>query len=393
VIDDEPVAGRFGRLALLFSAHAVGTATITLVVALAPAIGDALGLGRAGFGVMVSAYYGATLVFALPAGWLVDRFGLRAVLVAAHALLAAGVLLLAGASGLATGAAALALCGSGYAMINPATARGVLLWFPARARATAMGVKQTGVPAGGVIAALIAAAGHADWRALAVGMAVVTVLAGAACLRLSDTPRGAAAVVRLADIAALLRRPQLALFNGATALYAAGQATFFAYLVLFARDALAVPVALASLCLATAHVASAAARIGWGVVSDRLARGGRIACLVAIGIAGSIGVTLLLLLPGSGTVALVGTAALVGATLGGFAGLTQAAAVESVEPTRVGAAIGYNMLLVGGGNMLGPAAFGAAVEWAGYPAAWGALAVLLLAGAGLFQASIPRRAR
>src|SRR5437016_1411827 len=172
VAERDPVAKSIGRVALLFVAHAVGTANITLVVALSPSIEESLGLGHAGFGLMISAYYGAMLVLALPAGWLVDRFGLRAILVIAHVLLASGLLLLARASGLPTGALGLMLCGGGYAFINPATARAVLMWFPRRARATAMGVKQTGVPAGGVVAALIAATGQADWRALATGMAV-----------------------------------------------------------------------------------------------------------------------------------------------------------------------------------------------------------------------------
>ena len=383
----DPVAKSIGRVALLFVAHAVGTANITLVVALSPSIEESLGLGHAGFGLMISAYYGAMLVLALPAGWLVDRFGLRTMLVIAHVLLASGLLMLARARGLPTGALGLVLCGGGYALINPATARAVLMWFPRSARATAMGVKQTGVPAGGVIAALIAAAGYADWRALATGMAVVTVIAGAGYLALRSAPQPALSAVRFGDILTLLRLPRLALFNVASALYAAGQATFFAYLVLFARDAMDAPLPLASLCLAIAYVASAAGRVCWGVISDRLAGNGRIVCLVAIGLLATIGVVLLLGLPALGTATLVATAALIGFTLGGYAGLIQAAAVEAVEPHRAGAAIGYNMLLICFGLVLGPAAFGIGVEWIGYTAAWTTMAVLLVVGAALFRAS------
>jgi predicted MFS family arabinose efflux permease len=336
---------------------------------------------------MISAYYGAMLVLALPAGWLVDRFGLRAMLLIAHVLLASGLLVLARASGLPTGALGLVLCGGGYAFINPATARAVLMWFPRSARATAMGVKQTGVPAGGVVAALIAATGQADWRALATGMAVVTIIAGAGYLALRIAPQPALSTLRFDDVRALLRLPRLALFNVASGLYAAGQATFFAYIVLFARDAMAAPLALASLCLAIAHVASATGRVCWGVISDRLVSNGRIVCLVAIGLLATVGVVLLLGLPAFGTTALVATAALIGFTLGGYAGLIQAAAVEAVEPQRAGAAIGYNMLLISFGLVLGPAAFGIGVESIGYAASWTAIAGLLLLGAALFQAS------
>ena len=123
------MASTIGRIALLFVAHAVGTANITLVIALSPSIEESLGLGHAGFGLMISAYYGAMLVLALPAGWLVDRFGLRTMLVIAHVLLASGLLMLARARGLPTGALGLVLCGGGYALINPATARAVLGFF------------------------------------------------------------------------------------------------------------------------------------------------------------------------------------------------------------------------------------------------------------------------
>lgn len=387
VASSDPVAGTIGRVAPLFAAHAVGTANITLVIALSPSIEESLGLGHAGFGLMISAYYGAMLALALPAGWLADRFGVRAILIVAHVLLAIGLLALASARGLPMAASALALCGIGYAFVNPATARAVLMMFPRNARGTAMGVKQTGVPAGGVVAALVAATGLADWRALAMGMAGVTIVAAAGYLALRVAPQSAVPVVRLGDIRALLRLPRLALFNGAACLYAAGQAAFFAYLVLFARDAMAAPIALASACLGIAHAASATGRIGWGVISDRLARNDRIACLIAAGLIGTIGVLLLLGLPALGTATLVGAAALIGFTLGGYAGLIQTAAVEAVEPHRAGAAIGYSMLLTSVGTMLGPAAFGIAVEGIGYAAAWSAVAALLLVGAALFRAS------
>ena len=105
----DAVVGPVARIAPLFVAHAIGTANITLVVALSPSIEESLGLGHAGFGLMVSAYYGATLALALPAGWLTDRFGLRAMLISASLLLAIGLLVLASAGGLATAALGLAL--------------------------------------------------------------------------------------------------------------------------------------------------------------------------------------------------------------------------------------------------------------------------------------------
>jgi hypothetical protein len=56
VAERDPIAGSIGRLALLFVAHAVGTANITLVVALSPSLEESLSLGHAGFGLMILAY-------------------------------------------------------------------------------------------------------------------------------------------------------------------------------------------------------------------------------------------------------------------------------------------------------------------------------------------------
>ena len=50
-----PVARQTRRVALLFVAHATGTANITLVIALSPSIEASLALGNAGFGFIISA--------------------------------------------------------------------------------------------------------------------------------------------------------------------------------------------------------------------------------------------------------------------------------------------------------------------------------------------------
>jgi predicted MFS family arabinose efflux permease len=308
-------------------------------------------------------------------------------LLAANALLATGAALVAHAEGLASGAFALLLCGAGYAFINPATARAVLMWFPRTSRATVMSLKQTGVPAGGVIGATIAAAGHADWRALMLGVAVASVVAAAAYVPLRPAREAESHAVRFADILALVKVPQLTWFNLASCLYAIGQAAFFAYLVLYALDAVGASLAIASLCLAIAHVASATGRIVWGIASDRTLQRGRVWCIIAIGILAAIGVLLFVVVPALGTWALLVTSALVGITLGSYAGLTQAATVELVDSRHTGAAIGYNMVLLSLGTMLGPALFGYGVETWGYAESWSALAVLLLGGAALYRVS------
>lgn len=386
--DTLSVAGRLGRLTLLFLAHAVGTANITVALATAPAIERSLSLNHASFGLMISAYYAAILACSVPAGFIADRFGLRIALILANVLMALGMWSFGRAGGIGAATLCLALCGSGYALVNPATARGILVWFPMRFRSTAMGVKQTGVPAGGLLAALAAAA-IGDWRLLATAVAVLTLslAAGYALLRLTEPASGAPA--RLGDLRAVMRLRHVAIFNLGASLYAIVQGAVLAYLVLFARDGLGASASIASLCLGIAHTASAAGRVGWGIVCDMIPRNGRLIGLLACGVAASAGILALVAAPWiGGLVTLPVIAAVLGLTVAGYAGMTQIAAAEAVAPRLAGAAIGCNMLLTNGGMMLGPVLFGASVHAIGYSASWIGLATVVLIGAWLLRSAL-----
>lgn len=389
------LAGRLARLSLLFTAHAMGTANITVVLAAAPAIEHSLGLNHAAFGLMVSVYYGALLVCSIPAGFFADRFGIRIALVFANAATGLGMWVFSQANGMEPAILGLMLCGAGYSLVNPATARGILAWFPARGRATAMGMKQTGVPAGGLLAAL-AAATIGDWRELAILISLLTLAAamGYLLFRLAEPAAGAPA--RIGNISAVLRLRGVIAFNFGACLYATAQGAVLAYLVLFTRDVLAASPGIASLCLGVAHVASAAGRVAWGIASDMIPRNGRLAGLLACGIAAAIGIVALVLSPWiGGLMVLPAIAALLGLTVVGYAGLAQTAAAEAVEPRLAGAAIGYNMLLTNSGMMLGPVLFGMSVQSMGYSASWIGLAAIVLLGAALFYVGLtaPQLAR
>ena len=95
-------------------------------------------------------------------------------------------------------------------------------------------------------------------------------------LRVAQTPRLSA--VRLLDMRRLLFLPNLAYFNAGSWVYCAGQTAFFAYIVLFIHHTMEATITLITLCLVVTHVASAAGRVLWGLVSDRLIQNSRISC-------------------------------------------------------------------------------------------------------------------
>ncbi len=388
---------RWRPLVLLTAAHAVGTIGFTSVLAMGPAVQAALGLSRTEFGLLATAYYAGLLGCAFPSGWVVDRVGVRRALICAHVIMALGTALLARAPGLPAAAAAAGLSGVGYALVNPSTAKGILLWFPARERATAMGIKQTGVPIGGAAAAGIGAAAAAvGWQELLWTVAAATGAAAGLYLALGDGPgeeRDAKARGGPGDLLEVLRNRNLMVLNLTGSLFSAVQTAFFTYLTLFIQDATRAGLAVASLCLGFAHAGSAAGRIGWGLASDRLLGGRRKVALVYIGAAASAFLAAMAgLRPGWGPVLGALLAFLLGTTIASHAGLYQAGAVEAVDARMAGAAIGYSMTATPLGAMIGPPLFGSLVDRTGwYGSGWLLVAGALLAGTLLFARAFRER--
>ena len=69
--------------------------------------------------------------------------------------------------------------GLGYGLVNPVTAKGVINWFEPKRRASAMGIKQTGMPLGGMLASAAAVVVVVvSWRLILWTIAGATVVFG-----------------------------------------------------------------------------------------------------------------------------------------------------------------------------------------------------------------------
>ena len=374
------------RLGTLTLAHFVGTLNVVSVLAMAPVIQRELDLSVAEFGLLVTSYNAAQAAGALPAGGLVDRLGVGWALVVAQMVLIIAAITLSQATSFPFAAGALAVMGLGYSIVNPATARGVLEWFPPTRRATATGVKQTGVPLGGILAAGNGALVTVlSWQSILWLNAGATAVGALLWIRLAQRPKAQATRryrEAIADLGRVLRNRNLGTFVATNALYNIGQSNFFAYLTLFMREAAQASQPVAGLCLGMGHAASAVARIGWGVVSDTYLRGRRKTLVVTLG--GSAAVFLAAMAavgPGWGVVVGAVLAVLLGLTIASYAALAQTMAVESMEPRLAGSAMGYNMVGTSLGGMIGPALFGAVVDLGGnFGDGWLLTAGLVVAG-------------
>ncbi len=115
-----------------------------------------LDLSPASMGVLLSAFFWSYSLMQIPAGWLVDRLGVRKGYGIGFAVWSAATALTGFARGIGELIGARIALGVGQASAFPASARAVSVWFRDRERGTVTGVYLTGVRLG---QALISAVG------------------------------------------------------------------------------------------------------------------------------------------------------------------------------------------------------------------------------------------
>lgn len=374
------------RLPALVLSHLVGTANVVSVMAMAPVISADLGLTATQFGAFISSYYGAQACGSMPAGGITDRYGVGRTLIGAHVVMAAAAVMLSLAEGYIPCLVAMFLMGLGYSMNNPSTARGVLEWFPREKRGTAMGIKQVGVPLGGMLGALNGAlAAYFDWQDLMLGIALLIGINGFFVVTLIKfhvtlPPEKRRSV--FGNMGAVLRDWNFTRYAVLSGMLNFGQANFFAFLTLFFTEALRASQQMAGFAIGLAQTSSAVARVGWGILSDRRYAGRR--KVLKAWICGTAAVFLALFPLFDGAAWLwpaLGLTLALGITIASFAPIGQAIAVEAVDPGLSGSAMGVNMLGVHIGGMLGPVIFGAVADrFGGYDIAWLVTAGVVAAG-------------
>src|SRR6185503_9087803 len=236
---------RWPVLALVTVAHGLGALSVLAVAPLAPFLLDALELSRAQVGWFLPAVYLGGVLMSLPAGWLTDRLGVRATLGLGQLVIGLGVILAALGSTLPACLVALVVAGFGFSVLNPATGKAVLDWFPPRRRGVAMGIKQTGLTMGGVLGALALPplAATSDWRhaLMAAGFTsvvcafVVAVAYPKPPVAHTPLPRDRA---RLRDLPTFLRRPGVVVVLACGFALSMAQSSLLAYVTLYGREVL-----------------------------------------------------------------------------------------------------------------------------------------------------------
>jgi sugar phosphate permease len=394
---------RFAVLAVIMAVQTAGNIGALGLPALAPLIRADLGLTRQEAGSFISAFYVGSVLTSFPAGWLADRVGVRWTLATGQGLTAGCFALMALAPGYGGLMAAVLLAGVAFGAVNPTSTKGVLVWFPAASRATAVGIKQAGFPLGGALGALLlpTMAGPLGWRgALAVAAAAIALSALAAVVAYRDPPRplgpvgpGAGAGPR---VAAVLGNRAIWLVSLATCLFAAVQVSWISYVPLYLAEVAGLTAVAAGAVLGQAQVAGALGRVVFGVLSDRLFGGRRLIVLVLAGIAtAALCVVTAWVGPTTPVVALSGLALAFGLTGIGWNGVHHTLLAEIAGRDSAATAVGLCLAVSSIGVILGAPLFGLAADRLGvYHWGWYALAAAMVLALGLLAGvREPRRPR
>ena len=382
---------RWAILAVIMLAQTVANIGPLGIPAIASLIRDDLELTLTQAGSFLSVYYLGPVAMSFFAGMLADRWGTAKTLVLGQALIAGGLLAASAAGSYGVLLALLGLAGVGYGTLNPASTTAAMSWFPPRQRATVVGLKQVGLPFGGMLGAALmpALALRLGWRwAIAAGALMIVACAVLSASVYRDPP--AEAPLRRAAgergvVAAVLRSRDLWLVASATLVFAAMQTVWMAFLALYLQGVVGLALLAASRYLALAQAGGVLGRVAFGVLSDRTFGGRRRAPLVIAGCGSALcSLAIAFTGPAAGAWLLTPLALVFGFFGIGWNGVQHTLMAEIAGPRSAGTAVGLGLAISSLGVTLGPPVFGACVTAAGgYRGPWIGLSLVMLVGLGL----------
>ena len=157
---------RWLMIAMCFAANAISYIDRANLAIAAPAIRAELGINAAQMGLVLSAFFWTYAAMQLPAGWFIDRLGVRISLAFAVAWWSLFTMATGAARGVTQFIAARLMLGVGEAFSLPSFTRVAFNWFPRSERGMACGIFNSGSTTGSalslpLVTALIVAVG---WR-------------------------------------------------------------------------------------------------------------------------------------------------------------------------------------------------------------------------------------
>jgi MFS family permease len=383
----------------VLAAASAAQAAVSFVNFGLPSIGPDLrshyGLSLPELGAVLTAALLGSGVMLIGAGVAVDRIGARRATFAGSMLAAAGLAAAAASESKGLLFAALVVSGVGSSVIPIAGAGALFRAYPAARRGWALGIRQTAVPLGGTIAALlmpllVRASGVELAFAVAAGAVAVT---GTVFALIPE--EGAGAVRPRAERAfrSILRAPGMLRLFVVAALYIVVLQAILSYIVPSAHDA-GLSTFWASFTYFAVNITAMVARLVWGKVADRQGGSRRVRTLVETGIVGAIGGLVFALALHAGAGLAIPAAVLFGFGALGWNALLYVVAGERTSPELAGRSVATAATVVFLVSAACTPLLGALADHAGWNVFWITTAILsalgALAATGLRTRPLPR---
>ena len=353
-----------------------------------PFIQKELDISRAQIGLISSGMFVGGAATVLFAGWLIDVVGVRRLQTAILIGMAVALALFSQVHSLLQAILAAVLIGVSPSATLPAHAKAIMDWATRGTRGVAMGLRESSLQVGGIIAALLFTylAVNFGWRSAVVFLAVVALASGILFFGVyrdkpSEDPgpetsgtRGDGgkqavkdrdySLVAFLSAAFMVAKDRnlllVSLFGG---FFSGVYTVLLTYLVLYFREELEMSAGVAGGLLALAMAGGGVSRVGWGLVSDLLLHGRRIGPLALVGVLSVICFALMALLPSDAPLGLVSVLVLaVGITAMGWSGLITVLIAELAGPAAMGTAMGFAALIMQLGSFGVAPVFGLVVD-------------------------------
>jgi predicted MFS family arabinose efflux permease len=394
----DPRASAWVAVILITLVQAVSACANVTLPTVAPKIAQTLGVDASWIGYQVSMLFGCAVLSATFGGGLVSRLGpARTAQVAA--LLSIVGMALAAVPLLATMVVATVLCGFALGLVNPGAAQVIVRFTPPRHRNLIFSVKQSGVPAGGVVvgltAPLIAVSLGWQWSVLpAIAVAFLVLLLMQWVHPVWDSERNREAKLfgaRSGGIGMVWARPALRWLALSGFWFAFIQRSVLTFLVSYLYLVAGYSLVEAGALLALYQAAGALARPVWGILADRTSGP---PVLIGLSLCTMFTCLALFWLDASWSPALVtAIVAVLGATSYGWNGVYHAEATRISPPREIATLTAGTSSFAYAGVLAGPALFAIGYQVVGsYPAMFGSLAIAAASGLGCLLLAI-RHAR
>lgn len=378
-------ARRWSMLVLALTSTLFANVFINGAAFLIPTLHSERGLDLAAAGLIASLPSFGMVITLIGWGYLVDRIGERVVLSVGAALTAVAAFAAASVDSLVAVGVFLFLGGMAAASSNAASGRLVVGWFPPHQRGLVMGIRQTAVPLGVGLGALVIprlAAGHGVSAALMFPAIVCAVSAVVCAVGVLDPPRLPRAEAPVEDLANPYRgSATLIRIHALSVLLVVPQALVWTFtLVWLITDRGWSPTAAGAL-VGFAQLLGAGGRVAAGYWSDRVGRRLRPIRTIAVCAAATMG--LLALTDWLDSPVSIGLMLVASAVTVSDNGLAFTAIAEIAGPFWSGRALGTQNTSQHLVSAIAAPLFGGLIGVAGYPLTFAVCALFPLAAVPL----------